>query len=76
MRELLHKIAHLLGWQEGRVETWFENGNTDDLMVGFRCHHCGELSGVQKSLFGSKDDPLLIELNKRAGIKNETTNPL
>ena len=76
MKKFFHKIIHLLGLQEGNVETWFENGNTDDLMVGFRCASCGELSNVHKSLFGSKDDPLLLELNRRAGIKNETTDPV
>ncbi len=68
--KIFHKILHLLNLQEGNVETWFENGNTDDLMVGFRCASCGELSNVHKSLFGSKDDPMLIELNKRAGIQS------
>ena len=73
--KIIHKILHLLGLQGGRVEVWFENGNTDDLMVGFRCASCGELSNVHKSLFGSKDDPLLIELNKRANISKFEKEP-
>ena len=69
MRKFIHWIEHLLGLQAGHVETWFENGDLDNLMVGFRCAHCGELSNVHKSLFGSKDDPVLTELNRRASDK-------
>jgi hypothetical protein len=36
---LRHRLAHLLGWNEGTVETWWDG---DVLMVGFRCG-CGEM---------------------------------
>lgn len=37
-----HRIAHWLGWNCGRVETWWAG---DRLMVGFRCE-CGKLQGI------------------------------
>ena len=43
VRRWKHKFAHLMGWNMGRVETWWEN---DQLMVGFRCE-CGILSDAQ-----------------------------
>jgi hypothetical protein len=42
VRRLLHGLAHLTGWNHGRVETWYAGQR---LMVGFRCS-CGKLTGV------------------------------
>lgn len=39
---MMHRIAHWLGWNLGRVETWFTD--CGKLMVGFRCAECGELA--------------------------------
>ena len=48
---VIHRIAHLFGWNGGRVETWWEPGPLapSKLMVGFRCAECGQLSGVHES---------------------------
>lgn len=45
IKKLLHKIAHLLWWNHGNVETWYEG---EIMMIGFRCIECGKLSGVQE----------------------------
>lgn len=38
-----HRIAHLLGWNYGRVESWrMDNG---EAYIGFRCTTCGDVSG-------------------------------
>ena len=42
---MIHRLAHLLGWNFGKVETWWE-GNK--LMVGFRCAGCGKLEGISE----------------------------
>jgi hypothetical protein len=46
MRRLLHKLAHRFGWNTGEVEVWWQGRH---LMVGFRCHQCGELRHVHES---------------------------
>jgi hypothetical protein len=53
--KLIHWIAHLFGWNHGKVYTWWD-GNT--LMIGFRCDGCDTISGVHKSTFceGRKDE--------------------
>ena len=38
-----HQLAHLTGWNMGKIESWFKDGA---LMVGFRCATCGKLEGV------------------------------
>lgn len=43
MTRFTHWLAHLFGWNCGRIETWTRrDGQT---MVGFRCT-CGQLRGV------------------------------
>jgi hypothetical protein len=42
---VIHRIAHFLRLNLGRVETWFDEGR---LMVGFRCATCGALSHVHE----------------------------
>lgn len=41
---MIHRLAHWLGWNLGRVETWTENHRT---FVAFRCSRCGRLSGAE-----------------------------
>lgn len=40
-----HKLAHLLGWNQGIGESWSENG---EFFVGFRCVGCGAILDVTK----------------------------
>lgn len=40
-------MAHWLGWNDGRVESWCEDG--PHIKVGFRCSTCGQLSGVHET---------------------------
>jgi hypothetical protein len=57
-RRLRHRLAHLLGWNTGRVVTWweprvrwFEEVPEDAvLMVGFACDTCGEVSHAGPSV--------------------------
>lgn len=58
----LHRLAHLVGWNHGTVETWWEGRR---LMVGFRCV-CGELSSVSPTAKQWSDD--LIESRKAVGL--------
>jgi len=44
IEKIVHRIAHLFGWNTGIVETFYE-GNK--LMVGFRCR-CGKLQDIQE----------------------------
>lgn len=37
MRKFLHWIAHLLGWNEGKVVSWRDK---DNIYIGFRCDGC------------------------------------
>lgn len=46
MRRALHWLAHRFGWNTGEVEVFWRGPR---LMVGFRCHGCGALSGVHES---------------------------
>lgn len=49
MRKLMHDVAHLLGWNHGRVETWWDpDCLTGRLMVGFKCAKCGRVTGAQE----------------------------
>lgn len=43
LTKIRHALAHVLGWNGGRVEAWYVN---DALMVGFRCSGCGVLQHV------------------------------
>lgn len=42
-RRVNHRLAHLMGWNTGKIESWFKDGA---IMVGFRCATCGKLEGV------------------------------
>ena len=41
---MLHRIAHWLGWNRGRVVSWTDEGRT---RVGFMCAGCGRTSGIE-----------------------------
>lgn len=43
----LHRLSHHLGRNMGEVEVFWRGSR---LMVGFRCHGCGELSHVHESV--------------------------
>lgn len=43
---MMHRLAHWLGLNFGRVETWFSSDGR--LMVAFRCAACGSLSHVHE----------------------------
>lgn len=43
IRRLLHRFAHLAGWNFGEVVTEWHEGQ---IWVGFRCSTCGEVSGA------------------------------
>ena len=47
MSKFTHWIAHKLGWNTGEVEVFWQDTR---LMVGFRCHGCGTLTGVHEIL--------------------------
>lgn len=42
---LIHSIAHLLSWNYGICECWWEG---DVLMTGFKCTGCGKIYHIQK----------------------------
>lgn len=42
---ILHRVAHWLGLNYGRVETWHDE---DRLLVGFRCTSCGRIEDVHE----------------------------
>ena len=44
---MLHRIAHWLGWNRGAVISWTLNGRQS--FVGFRCHGCGKISGIEET---------------------------
>lgn len=49
MQRIRHRLAHILGTNTGKVETWWEpDPCTGKLMVGFRCDGCKELQGVDE----------------------------
>ncbi len=41
---MFHWLTHVIGWNHGTIETWWEG---DKLMVGFRCN-CGKLEGIDE----------------------------
>lgn len=43
---MFHWLAHALKLNYGTVYTWWDK---EDLMVGFKCTKCGDISGVHKS---------------------------
>jgi hypothetical protein len=43
---MFHWLAHILGLNHGKVYTWWDD---KDLMIGFKCSKCGDISGVHKS---------------------------
>ena len=45
MKKILHKIAHLLNWNYGVCDSFYEDGK---LMMSFKCTGCGERSGVHE----------------------------
>lgn len=49
MKTLKHRIAHILGWYTGTVESFY----IDDLLwTGFKCNTCGEINHAQPSIYG------------------------
>jgi hypothetical protein len=40
---MFHKLMHLLGRNTGEVVTWWQGPH---IMVGFKCHGCGKVSGA------------------------------
>jgi len=44
MRWMQHRLAHLLGWNLGRPETFYDDGV---LYVCFRCDGCGQRKYVE-----------------------------
>lgn len=46
---IIHALAHLFGWNLGRVYTWRES-DTGSLMVGFRCDKCGRIDDAHRSV--------------------------
>ena len=55
---LIHKISHVMGTNEGSVESWWTPGRK--LLIGFRCRGCGRLSGVHESVTESQIDRALL----------------
>jgi len=47
---MIHWIAHLFGWNGGRVITKYDGNG--DLWVAFQCAGCGKVSGTHKSFVG------------------------
>jgi hypothetical protein len=45
MNRLIHKLAHLLGWNYGVCESHWRG---DELWMGFRCSVCNSLEGVHR----------------------------
>jgi len=45
MKKILHKIAHLLNWNYGCLDAYYEG---DKLMMSFKCSGCGKRSGVHR----------------------------
>jgi len=43
MNKLLHKIAHLLKWNYGRPDSFYQG---DKLMMSFKCDGCEERTGI------------------------------
>jgi hypothetical protein len=51
MKKIIHKIAHLLGLNEGQPESFYI-GNA--LYTGFRCYGCGKINDA--SIKGFRDE--------------------
>lgn len=47
IERLIHWLAHKLGSNTGEVTTWWRG---DVLMIGFKCHGCGKVSGAHESV--------------------------
>lgn len=45
MRWLRHRLAHMLGWNMGRPESFY--GPSGVLYVCFRCDGCGKRSQIE-----------------------------
>lgn len=44
---MLHRLAHLIGWNTGRIVTKLDqDGN---VWVAFQCNGCGKISGRHKT---------------------------
>lgn len=43
MKRILHKLAHLLRWNYGRPDAFYENGK---LMMSFKCSGCGKRQNI------------------------------
>ena len=43
MKAILHKIAHLVGWNYGRADAFYDG---DKLMMSFLCTGCGKRSSI------------------------------
>lgn len=46
LKRIRHRLAHLTGWNLGKVEVWWTRGEPKRLMVGFRCSGCGKLMSI------------------------------
>jgi hypothetical protein len=60
MTNFWHRLSHLLGWNTGRVVSFWLD---DTIWTGFRCDGCGEVNHAQpvaviKSVSMSIDNPL------------------
>jgi len=44
---MLHKLAHLLGWNLGKVVSKLDDDG--NVWVGFQCTQCGKISGKYKT---------------------------
>lgn len=49
-----HRVAHLFGWNSGRVVGWHDSGN---LFLGFRCSHCQKIDPETISMIQKYKDP-------------------
>ena len=62
MSGLIHRLAHRLGWTTGEVEVfWVDSPRR--LMVGFRCHGCGQLRHVHESRTTRTSTPQVSEFD-------------
>ena len=48
MKKVIHWIAHMFGWNGGKVIT--KRDEFGQLWVAFRCSGCGRVSGAHKSI--------------------------
>jgi hypothetical protein len=47
---IIHLIAHLFGWNGGRVVTKYDDDGR--LWVAFQCSGCGKVSGAHQTFTG------------------------